>query len=349
MRRRIISVAVAVTVGLVSTCSGPTEIQAPAGVSILAVADAAGVPVLAGTRAGQPVLVAGDSPVPLTPTSAYADGAGWLSVATAGDRITAIAGQRGGAHGNVRWTVWSGTTRGVTEIEQPFETFGGHEMGQLVGVAYVGDEPVVVGSWQSAEAGFDVAIWRVDGSGHWHRTPSTGTDLASTRTVLVQPAAVAGGDRLVVVGQLNDLVAGRTKAAAWVLDGTRWTTVTLPTDASAAGAEAVSCDHAGCSIAGRADGRLVAWDLAPDRRVTERSLAARVPDERTSPIVLRTPRGSTYVTTIAGRADIITVTSSRWTTTDSPAGTPICGAVIDGTPLLVTTASDASRVWRLPA
>src|SRR5262249_44188315 len=64
------------------------------------------------------------TPVPLTPKSPYAYEAVWLSMATDGSRLVAIGGAPGGAHSNTRWTVWTGTTAGLVEQPQGFNTFG---------------------------------------------------------------------------------------------------------------------------------------------------------------------------------------------------------------------------------
>ena len=57
-----------------------------------------------------------------------------------------------------RWTTFTGTTTAVTDLDQPFDVFHGWGAGQLVAAVLSGDQPVIVGSWQSPIAGNDVAV-----------------------------------------------------------------------------------------------------------------------------------------------------------------------------------------------
>ena len=121
-----------------------------------------------------------------------------------GPRVLGVAGVVGGAHGNVRWTIWHGDAGGatgdgagdgaggaaggdpggVTETEQPFFTFGGYDMGSLTGAGMVGGREVIFGSWKSASSGLDIATWQAGGTEssatQWSRTQSPPAALTST-------------------------------------------------------------------------------------------------------------------------------------------------------------------------
>lgn len=77
----------------------------------------------AGPTSPPPVPLRG-GPVPLQAISGYAPQARWQAMAAAAGDVVALGGARGGAHGNVRWTVWHGSTAGLVEQPQTFETFG---------------------------------------------------------------------------------------------------------------------------------------------------------------------------------------------------------------------------------
>jgi len=88
--------------------------------------------------------------VQLVPRSGYAFEARWRSIASDGNRIIAVGGAPGGAHSNTRWTTWAGTNAGVTEIPQPFDTFGGWGAGDVIGPVLTTAGPVIAGSWAGA-------------------------------------------------------------------------------------------------------------------------------------------------------------------------------------------------------
>ncbi|SMO54149.1 hypothetical protein [Propioniciclava tarda] len=91
----------------------PVEVT---GVSALGVApDAVIVGLAADAAKGQAprVLVfrAGlSSPVEVRPTTGYGAEASWLGFASGPDGLVAVGGARGGAHSNVRWSVWGSLT-----------------------------------------------------------------------------------------------------------------------------------------------------------------------------------------------------------------------------------------------
>lgn len=214
--------------------------------------------------------------LPVRAESPYGRVATWLSVQpdARGD-LVAVGGARGGAHANVRWTVWRGSvTTGLQEQEQSFLTFGGWGAGDQLGVLQTGAGPMLLGTWESAASGLDGAIWLPQGQ-RWVRRDSTGTALASTRTELVGPVGGTGwGGGALVVGSLVQLTDGvREMPAAWrsVRADEGWAVVALPTPqpGQALGAvcrpePAAAADGSGCVVVGRVGGRFAAWRVRSD-------------------------------------------------------------------------------------
>lgn len=216
---------------------------------------------LVGTRpADHPELVvrAKDgaiSNIRITPATPYGKEAHWYSLTSDGQTITGVGGERGGAHGNVRWSAWTGDNRQVDEKAQGFSTFGGYGAGELLGVVGTRTGPMIIGTWESAKAGLDIAAWTY-AADTWSRQPSAGTLLESSQELLRFPIAATStpnGGALVVGWQIAKGVAG---AAVWEFDGTTWTTATLP-DGDAA--LAASCWDGTCHVVGRGKGKLAWW------------------------------------------------------------------------------------------
>ena len=164
------------------------------------VGDAPGVPGLVALRG------ASAASLPVTPASPYGKEATWLSIEVTPDgALVAVGGARGGAHSNVRWSVWRGDSGGLHEQEQVFSTFGGWGAGEQLGVIPTDARPMLLGSWESKGAGLDADIWLPVGQ-DWVRQDPHGTPLASTATLLVGPrAGAARGRGAVVVGSVVDL------------------------------------------------------------------------------------------------------------------------------------------------
>ena len=292
--------------------------------------------------------------VPLTPRSPYAFEGRWFQVATRGDRIDAIAGARGGAHGNYRWTTWSGTTAGVAEQEQPFGVFGSYGAGDLAGIAYAGSSPVVLGAWQSEQTGMDAATWTRSGD-RWARTPSTGTPLASTPEALVDARVVtARGDGLLLGGSVTQLDPGSVEVvpAVWTSPGPRgpWTRVDLPRsgDSGTSEVDGATCGRDRCVLVGVTDGRLSVWEVT-DATTAEPpgTPAVEVPENASvpSPVLLGddvlvaapTERGST----------LLRRSGTSWTTADGPPGPPTSVVVHDGEVWVVTGPGRGTpALWR---
>ena len=217
------------------------------------------------TDSGQPATW---TPLTVTPASAYGKEAEWLGIAIEpGGGLVAVGGARGGAHSNVRWSVWRGdTTTGLSEQEQPFSTFGGWGAGEQLGVLMPSTGPLLLGSWESRGAGLDADIWEPVGA-TWVRQDPTGSVLASTATELAGPrSGTALGAGAVVVGSLVTLGDGvRQQPAVWqsTSGNTGWSRDTLPMKGRTGEAISVGCrSGAGCLVVGSVDGRLAAWDVA---------------------------------------------------------------------------------------
>jgi hypothetical protein len=278
MRMGRILVAAALAVTLVSCGDDQpaavtfTRVDLPSGARPVALA-ASGDDLLIGVRRpGQPVEPAllrrgrdgAVSELPVRALSPYALVAGWVSIGADGDRIVAIGGERGGAHGNVRWSVWNGSAAGLTEQVQAFSTFGGYGAGELYDVVITPEGPAIVGTWESPTAGFDLALWTNEGD-TWTRQTSSEPALASTRDLLGFPiAATALGQGILTVGW--QLAGGAQQAVAWRSSSgiTGWTRTALPETGADPSANAVRCTGDACAATGRSDGKLAIWRLTGD-------------------------------------------------------------------------------------
>ena len=212
------------------------------------------------------------NPVPLTAATPYGRSAHWYSITSDGRRILGIGGDRGGAHSNVRWSIWSGAAEGVAEHSQAFSTFGGWGAGDLVDAVLTPTAPALVGSWQSAFAGLDVAVWTAQGE-TWTRQSSAGSPLESTRTALeFAAAATRDGNGVLIAGwQLGLGPGGGQAPVVWrATAGTSgWTRTTLPDGGTIGAAVAARCWDSpltleGCGVSGRVDGALALWRLTGD-------------------------------------------------------------------------------------
>jgi hypothetical protein len=248
-----------------------TRVDLPAGAVPVRLAASGDDLVIAVRKGDKPGLIrhrhGANTELTLVPATGYGAQALWYSLAATGTEILAIGGKRGGAHGNVRWSVWRGDTT-VAEQPQVFSTFGGLGAGDLVDGVLPTSGPLIVGTWQSASAGSDTALWKTDGT-TWTRQSSAGTALESTRAALTFPmAAAADGADVVVVGwQFADR---RQQPVVWTLhDGTA-SVAPLPDAGRLGVATSVTCADT-CAIAGRVDGRLAVWRRAGNawRRVAD--------------------------------------------------------------------------------
>jgi hypothetical protein len=207
---------------------------------------------------------------PVRPTTPYGRVAQWLSIVDSSDGgLVAIGGARGGAHSNVRWSVWRGSLAdGLTEQEQVFSTFGGWGAGEQIGPVATGAGPLLIGSWESAKAGLDLAVWLPQGQA-WVRQSSAGTALESTPTLMTGGRSVAAwGGGALVLGSALSLGDGsvRKLAALWhsTSGNTGWTRIELPESGSAGEAVSAGCTPTQCTIVGWVDGWLAVWRLGTD-------------------------------------------------------------------------------------
>ncbi|HWM01451.1 MAG TPA: hypothetical protein VNP92_03855, partial [Actinophytocola sp.] len=169
------------------------------------------------------------------------------------------------AHGNVRWSVWTGSDSGLTERPQPFSTFGGYGAGDLVDAVLPLGGPALVGSWQNPSVGLDIMVWQPDGE-YWVRRPSAGTVLENKRESLKFPLAAAGlGQGILIAGW--ELSAGRQRPSVWRSSSgaSDWTMTRLPDAGRAGAALAVRCTGSVCTATGWVDGKLTLWQLREDR------------------------------------------------------------------------------------
>lgn len=285
MRGRAVGLLLLLSLTLVVTGCGPsgsselaqgssvvplTAIELPQGAAPVVLA-AAGDAVLVGMRREGQSLVPGllrrglDGTVteaPVLVATPYGELAVWRSIASDGDRVVAVGGERGGAHGHVRWTVWSGSTAGLAEQRQGFSVFGGYEIGDLVDVVLTPAGPVLVGTWASAVLGFDVAVWTVSG-GTWARQSSAGTPLESTRQAQGFPNAATALDEGVLVAgwQVSHGAGGGQQPVVWRSrsGATGWTKTVLPDAGQAGAAGSARCQGSVCGVAGWVDGSLAVW------------------------------------------------------------------------------------------
>lgn len=293
--------------------------------------------------------------VPLTPASGYGHEARWYSLVTDGRRIVAIGGANGGAHGNVRWSTWSGTTRGVVEQPQSFYAFGGWGAGDLLDAVITPTGPVLVGTWGSDTAGLDAAVWLQTGT-RWDRQDPAGTALASTPQLLAGPrAAVASGPGVLVVGSAVHLGAGSVaqQAAVWGSSGPNagWRRLDLPRAGRVSEAVAARCAGTACTVVGRVDDALAVWEVDGDSaRRLDGIPAVAVGDSTSLPPPLDLGGDLALVVPAGDHAAVLRHAGGAWTSTPGPTGMPVRAVVVDGH-LAVTTApaaGAAATLWSAP-
>jgi hypothetical protein len=214
-------------------------------------------------------VIEGDrqSEIKLAPSSPYAFLAVWKSIAYDGRRVLALGGAAGGAHSNVRWTVWTGTTAGVQEHPQ-----AGALHSAVIGPA----GQALLGSWASKLSGLDAAVWLPQGA-KWIRQDSTGTVLRSTPGLLPGPGdATVFGDSIVQTGSQVRLAPNvvRQEAAVWrsqrLNDG--WSGFALPEAGERSHGQRVTCGEQLCTVSGWVEGKLALWQFDPAKPDSTRRL-----------------------------------------------------------------------------
>lgn len=282
--------------------------------------------------------------------SPYAAVARWLSVAVRDGQLVAVGGARGGAHANVRWTVWAGDLGGqpprLVEQPQPFGVFGGWGAGDLTGIAFAGSQPVVAGAWQSSRTGNDVSLWFRSGD-RWARQDSTGSPLGSTPLALNGARFVTStGDGLALAGSVTDL--GKSSIASvpalWTAPGAHgpWTLVRLPASQRIAEAHAARCDGDACLVVGDDGGTLAVWEVHGSTVTRVDTPAFALPEKHTVP----PPNRIHGTDLIAMPGTVLQHGSSGWRQRSGPPGVPIASATVDDTLYVATTDGDGrGRLW----
>ncbi len=292
--------------------------------------------------------------VPLTPQSPYAYEARWHSVATDGTRIVAIGGAPGGAHSNTRWTTWTGTTAGLTEKPQGFNTFGGWGAGQLVAAVMTPAGTAIAGSWGSAKAGLDAAVWLPSGD-RWVRQSSAGTALESTQQLQVGArAGTSAGAGIVLAGSQLRLAPGVVEQHAMILRSTTlnsgWRRLELPEGGGRSEAVAARCAATTCDVSGYVDGHLALWRL-------DGSGATRLPgvpgipvtDKDVLPAPFETGGRTVQLVSDGGKLEVLTARDGHWTLQQShgPDGVITDAALIGDTLYLIAgPAGGQAHLWR---
>lgn len=228
-----------------------------------------------GSSAGGPSLALLDgSSVPsalaLAPDGPEAEAADLVSLSGHGEQLQALGTMISGAHSNPRWTVWDGSlSDGLTSHPQEFFTFGGHDAGPLLGIGWVADEPVILGSRTTA-TGARAALYQSTGT-TWREDAARPDVLASTATSQLgfgQMATTA--DKLVIAGDEVLLTQPlRQTPVVWVgAPGGSWTrlepSVPSTEGSGLARAQAAACPVQGeaCWVAGWVHGQLLAWPVS---------------------------------------------------------------------------------------
>ncbi len=308
-----------------------------------------------GTRPAMVTLTADGvtAAVPLAPHSPYAPEAAWTSVTSDGTRVLAIGGARGGAHANVRWTVWSGTAAGVDELPQDFWVFGGWGAGDLVGAVITPLGEALVGTWGGARAGLDAVAYPRTGDAFTRQDPA-GTALESTPELLVGPRSVtAAGDGIVVSGSAIHLGAGTVAQLAAVWRSSRgpagWQRVDLPDSGGHSEAASASCQGAHCVVVGHVDGVLARWSLDDDaatRMAAVPRIAVGDNDSMPAPLVVH--GHDVQLVADGGQVVALTREDSGWRRSAGPAGRPVEAALV-GERLYVVVAGTAgtpATLWQ---
>ncbi|MFC0111009.1 hypothetical protein [Kibdelosporangium aridum] len=302
-------------------------------------------------RDGQPVVpglirIGRDgavSEIPVRPESPYGMLAKWYAIDSDGTRILAVGGERGGAHANVRWSVWTGTQAGIAEKLQGFSTFGGWGAGELVGAAITPAGPLVIGSWQSAKAGLDIAVWTAQ-EDTWTRQDSAGTVLESNRDTLGFANSVTPYKQGILVAGMQ-LAGGRQIPVVWQSSNgnTGWTVTPLPDAGQIAVASGIRCWGSVCGVAGSVDGTLALWRLTDGTWKRVPSLPA-IPVKDSDKLAAPIDENMTQVLSENGQVKIVRADGDKWTAdaVSGPSGTVTSAAKVAGKLYIVA----GDQLWR---
>lgn len=289
--------------------------------------------------------------IPLRPVSPYAKNAELVSLAVQGDEVSALGGVRDGAHSNVRWSVWSGTARGLQEFPQGFNTFGGPEAGDLVGIVHPETSPdagpVIVGTWSSRH-GLDAASWLRRGH-RWDRQPASGTVLASSATEQTSPrAAISYGSQVVVLGSVLELGPDIRQAATvwtWPSRTQRWARAVLPDAGRGSEALAASCNTDTCWVFGQVDEQAAAWvtDSGDRHRVPDLPASGLRATDGAAAFRVAGHVGAIFSDGIGGR--LLLQTDRGWRLFSTPAGSVGPAVAVGNRIYVVVEDGERSRLW----
>jgi hypothetical protein len=262
------------------------------------------------------------TPIPLTPHSPYAFEAIWQSVAIDGTTVLGLGGAPGGAHSNTRYTVWTGTTSGLVEKPQEFNTFGGQTAGNVIGTALVPGGGALLGTWGSEVSGLDAAVWLPQGE-KWIRQKVAGTALQSTANLLVGPASSAvSGDSIVLAGSQVKLGPNLVEQHAALWRSTRlnqgWSRFELPDAGTRSEARALTCTATVCLASGFADGKLAVWKIVGSQASRYQGVpAVAVGDKDQVPSAVESDGKLIQVAGDGGKIRLLIGDGSQWTVRDA--------------------------------
>jgi hypothetical protein len=272
-------------------------------------------------------------PVPLRPNSPYAKVADLTSLASDGTKVFALGEAHGGAHGNFRWTAWSGSVQALTERPQTFETFGGISAGSLLDIVATADGPVIAGSWSAVDGrGLDGAIWLPRGQ-TWQREESAGGALANRDELQVAPrAASAHGSTMIITGSVITFGDGVQQSAAiwtWPSRDAAWQLSRLPEPGDRSEALSSACAEQ-CWVSGYVGGQVALWRSGPGDPVRETTLpAASIDVDGPGPRTILLGGRPGVLFSHAGTTRLLRPDGSGWRTLTAPDG-PVRDAVMIG-------------------
>ncbi|MFG1812408.1 hypothetical protein ACGFIF_01475 [Kribbella sp. NPDC049174] len=278
------------------------------------------------------VLLDGDQRTPIAvkpnPASPYAFEAIWYSIAYDGKQLLALGGAAGGAHSNVRWTVWTGSVQtGLVEHPQEFNTFGGQTAGVLYSAVITPGGRALLGSWGGVETGNDAAVWLPESDAKWVRQNPAKTALQSTPSLLVGPSfGTTLGDSIVLVGSQVRLAPNvvAQEAALWrsAKLNQGWHAIALPDPGNRSQAMTASCDPSGCLVSGHVDNKLALWYVqrsGPAKRMAGLpDIAVGDKDKLPRPMVV----GDKFVQIVAqdNKVKVISGHDGSWSVRESTGG-----------------------------
>jgi hypothetical protein len=294
--------------------------------------------------------------IKLEPKSLHGFDATWRSIAYDGSRILAIGGVPSGAHSNIRWTVWSGSSTTLTEYPQEFNTFGGQTAGPLYAALITPAGEALGGAWGSAETGLDGAIWLKQGdSSKWIRQDSAKTALQSVPSLLVGPNyGTVAGSSLVLVGSQVRLAPNVVQQAAAVWRSTSlnsgWSRVALPEPGNRSQANAATCTEKVCTISGFADGKLAIWQLEGSQGQRLGGVPAIAVGDKDKVVPPLDVDGRLYQVVAEGnKVKVVSGHDGSWTVQEStgPEGVVTAAAVIGKTLYLLAGPADRpASLWK---